>query len=399
MVALAGVFVLAFTAFRGGETSPAAMPGPVFHQGPIVGYGPTSTAAPPQRPVLALEQVRVVLAQAYYRHVSPEWLAEPSISKILDRLDDPYTEYLSPAEFDAFRNGLDQRYYGVGLRLDQDTQGLVVIRSLAGPARDAGIRPGDVIVTIDGRSATTLPFDESLALFKGEQGTTVKLTVQRPGETRALDFEVVRGPITVPAVRSRLIKTSGKLIAYIRLRAFSGDAAARVGAAARHLIDRGAQGVILDLRGDPGGYLTQAVAVSSLFLESGIVCQTSGANQQTRSYAVSGVPIDTDSPLAVLVDGTTASASEIVAGALRDNRRAVLVGERTYGKATVQSLVELANGGALKLTTATYLTPSGSSIGGRGIKPGVKAVDNPLTRPDEAVLTAAKALLKRLDHT
>jgi carboxyl-terminal processing protease len=203
----------------------------------------------------------------------------------------------------------------------------------------------------------------------------------------------------VPPVRTRLIKSDGKMIGYIRLLTFSEDAAERVGLATRSLVQRGADGFILDLRGDPGGYLAQAVAVSSLFLESGIVCQTSGVNQETRSYSVGGAAVETERPLAVLVDRATASASEIVAGALRDNDRAVVVGQRTYGKATVQSLIALSDGGALKLTTATYLTPSGSSIGGRGIKPKVKAVDEPETRPDEAVAAAADVVLERLSRS
>ncbi len=387
---------MGYAAFHEDEAPPSAARGPVFHHGPIYGYGSPPLATPPEQPPTALDEVRLALAREYYRHVSPVWLAEDSIQEILERLDDPYTEYLSPAEYEAFRNGLDQRYFGVGLRLDVEEHGLVVTRSFAGPAREAGIRPGDVIVSINGQSPSGLPLDQSLALFEGEEGTTVRLTVERPGRRKALDFELVRGPIEVPAVRSRLMKTGGKLVAYIRLRAFSEDAAARVGQAVERRIARGADALILDLRGDPGGFVEQAIRVASLFLDSGIVCRTSGANQESRAYTATGAPLDTERPLVVLIDSTTASASEIVAGALRDNDRAVIVGERSYGKATVQSIVALGNGGALKLTTATYLTPSGTSIAGRGIKPAVKAVDDPTTRPDEAVVAAASVVLEQL---
>jgi carboxyl-terminal processing protease len=398
-VVLAGAFTLGFKSFDDGATTPAAAPAPAFHHGPIFGFGTMPVAEPSPGPPLPLEQVRVALAQAYYRHVSPLVLAEPSIERILARLDDEYTEYLSAAEFAAFQRQLDERYSGIGLTLDMEKEGLIVTRSFAGPAKAAGIRAGDVIVSIDGKVARGLPFDRSLALFDGEEGTTIRLTVQRPGHPEALDFELVRGSVAVPPVRTRLIKSDGKMIGYIRLLTFSEDAAERVGLATRSLVQRGADGFILDLRGDPGGYLAQAVAVSSLFLESGIVCQTSGVNQETRSYSVGGAAVETERPLAVLVDRATASASEIVAGALRDNDRAVVVGQRTYGKATVQSLIALSDGGALKLTTATYLTPSGSSIGGRGIKPKVKAVDEPKTRPDEAVAAAADVVLERLSRS
>jgi carboxyl-terminal processing protease len=394
---LAGAFALGFWALDGDDV-PAAAPlqrPPVFHHGPIYGYGPVVTPAAPVKPPLALEQVRLALAQAYYRHVSPTWLAEPTIEAILARVDDPYTEYLTPAEYDRIQQRLEQRYYGVGLTVDSRKAGLVVTASLAGPAREAGIRPGDVIVTIDGQPASGLPFDRSVALMKGERGTAVRLGVRRPGREQLVEVNVERGPISVQPVRARMLDDDGRKTGYIRLLAFSSDAAEQVGAVTKRLAARGAEAFILDLRGDPGGYLAQAIRVASIFLERGIVCSTSGVNQEARVYPVSGASIETQRPLAVLVDSSTASASEIVAGALRDNGRAVIVGVRTYGKATVQSLVALSDGGALKLTTATTQTPSGSSIEGRGIKPKVKVVDDPATRRDEALI-AAESVLERL---
>jgi carboxyl-terminal processing protease len=396
VVALAGAFALGFTAFDDPAEAPASAAAPTFHHGPIYGFGTMPVPEPSPRPPLALEQVRIALAQAYYRHVSPLVLAEPTISRILTRLDDEYTEYLSPVEFESFQGMLDQRYYGIGLTLDLEENGLIVTRSLAGPARAAGIRPGDVIVSIDGKVARDLGFDRSLALFDGAEGTTIRVTVQRPGHPKALDFELVRGPVEVSPVRARLMKSGGKLIGYIRLLTFADDAAERVGLATRRLVEAGAHGLILDLRGDPGGYLTQAIAVSSLYLDHGVVCYTSGVNQETRSYSVSGAAVETERPLAVLVDGATASAAEIVAGALRDNDRAIVVGQRTFGKAAVQSLIALSDGGALKLTTATYLTPSGASIAERGLKPSVKAVDKPLSRTDEAVVAATRVVVEQL---
>jgi carboxyl-terminal processing protease len=161
-------------------------------------------------------------------------------------------------------------------------------------------------------------------------------------------------------------------------------------------VDEGAEALILDLRGNPGGLLAQAIRVTSLYLESGEVGSTAGANQEERILTVGGAPVETELPMAVLVDDHTASAAEIVAAALRDNHRAVVVGLRTYGKTTVQSLFPLSNGAALRLTTASYLTPSGRSLAGRGLKPKIRAFDDLRTRADEGVVAAAHVLVERL---
>jgi carboxyl-terminal processing protease len=397
LVLLAGAVIFALYLHR--DAAPVAAPNPVavtWHHGPLRGIGPFPVPETPAGPPPALDQVRQALAQAYYRHVSAAMLSQPSIQLILEQLGDPYTEYLDPDAYQALQEGLSRKYFGVGLRVDRTDGGLLVTSSMNGPARRAGIRPGDVIVSIDGESAEGIPFDRSLALIKGEEGTVVALEVRRPGQKDAMRFNVVRRNIELSAVRSRIFKSAGHRLGYIRIGSFLGNAAERVEATTRGLREKGAEGFIIDLRGDPGGYLTQAVRVASLFLKNGAVCSTSGVNQATRVFTVSGAAVDTERPVVVLVDRRSASAAEIVAGALRDHGRATIVGKRTYGKATVQSLIALSNGGALKLTTATYLTPRGSSIGGRGIHPQVKAADDPDTRPDEGVVAAASVLAGKL---
>jgi carboxyl-terminal processing protease len=396
-MALTGAFALGFVAFRDGPPPPVVEPQKVtFHHGPLYGYGPVSIPVTPAKPPLALEQVRLALAQAYYQHVSASWLVEPTIEKIIARLGDPYTEYLDPAEYEQMQDRLAGGYFGVGLRVDHRRRGLVVTAALAGPARAAGVLPGDVIMSIDGKPASGLPFDRSTALLKGARGTVVRLTIRRPGEARPIKLEIERGPVAVPAVSSRVRERGGHRVGHIRLLSFSEDAAERVADAIDRLVSGGAEAIVLDLRGDPGGYVQQAIRVASLFLDHGVVCSTSGVNQESRVFAVSGAAMETKRPLAVLVDGSTASAAEIVTGALRDNKRAVVVGRRTYGKSTVQSLVALSDGGALKPTTATYLTPSGQNIGGRGVKPKVKATDDPWTAEDEALAVAERVLLDDL---
>jgi len=274
--------------------------------------------------------------------------------------------------------------------------GLMVTSSLKGPARQAGIRAGDVIVRIDGRQAALLGFDRAISLIPGEAGTTVVLTVRRPGEPEAIHVPIVREPVSLPVIRSRLVTVKERRLGYIRLLAFSEGAADRISLVTGRFVEAGAEGLILDLRGNPGGLLAQAIRVTSLYIESGVICSTEGVNQEARVFTAGGDPLETELPVVVLVDDGTASAAEIVAAALRDNKRAVLVGGRTYGKATVQSIFPLSNGAALRLTTANYLTPAGKSIGGRGIKPKVKALDDPRTRIDEALAAAKRTLLKRL---
>lgn len=368
----------------------------IWHQGPIRSYGPVPPPLPPQQPPLALDQVRDALATAYYRHVSPLLLARPTIPLILQGLDDPYTEYLTPREYEILEERLTRKYFGVGLTVSPAEDGLIVTSSLKGPARQAGIRRGDVIVSINGQPAAALGFDQAVSLISGEAGTVVNLTVRRPGEDRAIEFQIVREPVALPVVKSRIRTVLERRIGYIRLLGFSEGAAERVALATKGLVAAEAEGLVLDLRGNPGGLLAQAIRVASLYLESGVVCSTEGVNQEQRVYTVGGHPLETELPLVVLVDDGTASAAEIVAAALRDNERAAVVGVRTYGKATVQSIFPLSNGAALRLTTSSYLTPAGRSIGGTGIKPKKRAIDDPRTRPDEALIAAEKVLLKRL---
>lgn len=363
---------------------------PLHGRAPFVRLPP-----PPAIPQLLVAEVRTVLAASYYHPVPDGVLEEPTVERILEALDDPYTEYLNPIRYTELRDSLAHAYFGVGLTIGPGNGGLIVTSSLEGPAREAGIRPGDLIIKIDGRPAAKLPFERSAALIVGEKGSVVELTVHRPGEQKPIRFTVVRQEVAFPAVRSRMVRQDDHRIGYVRVLAFREDVAARVAAAVERLGNRGAEAFILDLRGDPGGLLSQAVEVASVFLADGEIVSTVSAHG-LRTYGASGSPVDTERPLAVLVDRATASAAEIVAAALADNERAVLIGRRTYGKATVQTLVDLSNGGALKLTTATYLTPAGVSIADRGIRPTVKGADDPLTRRDEAVAIAALTLLERL---
>ena len=342
-----------------------------------------------------LDDVRSRLESDYYRLINPAILREHSVDRMIARLHDPHTEYLTPAEFEALEERTEGKYSGIGLTVGPADNGLVVTSAFDGPAFEAGIRKGDVILRIDGEPAGRMPFERSLALIKGEKGTIVHLTVRRP-HAGTIEFQVVRREIDVPAVEARLLRVDKRKLAYIRVFSFPDGTGEHLARVTSRLVDRGARGAVIDLRDNPGGLLAQAVATVSVYLKRGTVCTTDGVHQEPRTYSVSGTSTHPDLPLVVLVNGGSASAAEIVSAALAENGRATLVGDRTFGKASVQSIEPLATGGALKLTTAKYLTPNGVDISEHALRPKRKALDDPLTRPDEALAVARKALLELL---
>jgi len=346
-------------------------------------------------PVDPIVEVRDELTENYYRELGPEILGRKTIPELLEALGDPNTEYLSAAQYTSLKNRTARSYSGVGLTVEPSRAGLVVTSALRGPARQAGVRPGDTIVRIEGRPAGRLTFDQSINLIKGEKGTVVHLTVRRQNGRR-ISFTVVRSDVAVPSLSARLVKFGGAKIGYVKLLSFPDSSADRVNEATHTLVEHGAKGIILDLRDNPGGLLTEAVRTTSVFLEKGVVCTVSGLHQEETVYEVNGGAQFPRLPVTVLVNGGSASAAEIVASALADNERAVIVGQRTYGKASVQSIRPLSAGRALKLTTATYLTPLGADLAGHGIRPSVKVDNDPLTRRDEMIRAAEQILAAKL---
>ena len=340
----------------------------------------------------AIGQVRQELVNAYYRPVPETVLSEPSIPEILRELDDPYTEYLSPAEFGTLKTRTARSYSGVGLTVAPSKRGLLVTSTLGGPAREAGIRRGDLIVRIQGRPAGELSFEQSLSLITGEKGTLVRLTVKRARQG-TIHFALVRQEIDAPSLRTRLVTGPGAKHGYIRLHSFRAGTAAHLERAVRSVVRSGAKGVIVDLRDNPGGLISQAIASVSLFVDDGVVCTTAGLHQNRHEFRASGDPRFPNVPLVILVNAASASAAEIVAAALQEHERALVVGRRTFGKASVQSIRPLANGGALKLTTATYRTPRGHDLAEKGVRPSIRAYDDPRTRTDEGLSRAQRILL------
>lgn len=358
-----------------------------------------SQSAPPvqaDRPLRLIDEVRAELTSSYYRWIEPTVLERPTVEGILAGLEDPHTDLLTTAEYESLQEHTQGTYSGIGLTVGPARKGLVVTSVAEGPAAEAGIRKGDLITRVDGEPVGRLPFESALALIKGHPGTMVGLTIKRPRKEQPLDFAVVRREIEVPPLSARLITTKKDKLAYIRIFSFSAGAAAQVQEATADLVAKGATGAVIDLRDNPGGLLSEAVDVASVFIEDGIVVRTDGLHEEEHEYRVTGAATQPALPLIVLVNGGSASAAEIVAGALVDHDRASLVGQRTFGKASVQTIAPLQGGGALKLTTAKYLTPAGADITGLGLEPSVVAADDPTTRPDEALKIARRTLVETL---
>jgi carboxyl-terminal processing protease len=334
-------------------------------------------------------QVLDVLERSYYKPIDATALEQASVEALIESLGDPYTDYLDPDELEALRARNDGAYYGVGLQVAQHESRLVVTRVFEdSPAADAGIRAGDRLVSVAGRPTDGRTLEQVVSQIRGPEGTRVRLGIAaRDGARR--DLELTRERIKVPAVDSRLETAGGVKVGYLRLSQFTRGSADALRTAIEGLREKGAAALVLDLRGDPGGLVDEAVGVAGAFLPDGSpVVVTEGLHSPRRTFRTDGRPVAGDLSLIVLVDRGSASASEIVAGALRDAGRGRLVGERTFGKALVQSTRLLRDGGALKLTTARYLTPDGFDLASRGLPPSVRVVDDPDTRPDEALRRA-----------
>jgi carboxyl-terminal processing protease len=336
-----------------------------------------------------VDQVREALVARYYRAVPPQVLKLDSVDAMISALRDPYTAYLAPEQYQLIRQQTASRYSGIGVSVLPLGDGFTVVSLRPGPAKRAGVHVGDTIVRIDGTSTARLGMTQALAGILGRSGTSVRLDLRRGART--FEVNVRRALVPAPVVQGRLLSYDGRRWGDLRLSAFRVGAAVVLDRQLRQLEREGARGFVLDLRDNPGGLFDQAVAVSSLFLEHGVVVSLVGAHSPRTVFRTTGA-FSTTLPVAVLVDRYSASSAEIVAAALSDHHRATLVGERTYGKALVQSIDPLGNGAALELTTARYYTPSGADISHVGVTPQVHAVDDPRTPQDEALGVALRVL-------
>ncbi len=306
---------------------------------------------------------------------SPQQLTEGALRGMVGVLD-PYSSYISEEDLPKFEEELDRQFAGVGVEifLDPQTQRLCVASPLPNtPAQKAGIKPGDWIVAIDGQSTEGMTLEEAGKKMRGEPGTQVVLSVQTPGEEKPHELKLIREIIRAETILGDTRNPDGTWnyvlqshpdIGYVRISTFGEDTSHQLKKIILDLNKKNIRGLVLDLRDNPGGRLEEAIAVCDLFIRSGVIVTTRYRNGQIkRQYTASGKPVCPDLPMAVLINHYSASASEIVAACLQDHRRATIVGERSFGKGTVQELIPLEAGlGMLKLTTAAYWRPSGKQI-------------------------------------
>jgi len=313
-----------------------------------------------------------VRQQYLSREYSSKEEAYKAIREMLEKLGDPYTRFMDPRQFANLRVDTSGELTGVGIQLAQEekTDRLVVIAPIENtPASRAGILPRDYIVSIDGRSTQGMDINEAVSLIRGRPGTTVQLVIER--DKKLLTFTLKRERIEIHAVRHEVKETPAGKVGYIRMTQFNGNAAQDMREAIRKLESQGVMGYILDLRANPGGLLQASIEIARMWMDKGTIVSTVTRVGEAERYEASRRPL-TDRPLVILVDGGSASASEILAGALQDNRRATLVGAKTFGKGLVQSVRELQDGSGVAVTVAKYFTPSGKDINKEGIIPDVK---------------------------
>jgi len=292
---------------------------------------------------------------------------------LVDQLDDPYSEFLDPTQRKDFEDSLNGEFTGVGIEITIKDNVLTVIAPLADtPAEQAGIRAGDQILAIDGESTEGITLTQASTKIRGVEGTTVTLRIRHKDGTEE-DIPIVRSQITVQSVTSKLVDDSR--ILYIRLSRFDEHVVLGLDQALTSVDLDSLDGIILDMRNNPGGLLTAAISVSSRFVDQGIVVSTKSRISGEQPYWSTGNVIP-DLPLAVLVNGGTASAAEITAGAIRDHDMGILIGQQTFGKGVIQQLFDYRDGSALKLTTGEYTTPDGHVVQGVGLTPDIIVPDD-----------------------
>jgi carboxyl-terminal processing protease len=343
-------------------------------------------------------QATELIEDNYYRKVPERRLRDASLRGMVRSLRNRFSLYFTPEENKLFRESASGQFSGVGLSVVERPRGLLVVGVFDGsPAERKGIRPGDRITAVNGKSIAGKSSQVSTALIKGKPGTYVRLTVRRPG-ARTRRLRVRRQRIRVPAVDGKLRRLAGRKLGVVELASFTNGAHGELIAELRRLERRGAQGLVLDLRGNGGGLLDEAVLVASAFVPDGKIVTTDGRKRPRRVFEATG-EVATRKPVVVLVDRDTASASEIVTAALHERLHAPVVGLKTYGKGVFGQIFNLSNGGALDLVVGNYYTPSGRNLTGHGVTPDVRARDDLETRRDEALDRALATLGQTVERS
>ncbi len=344
-----------------------------------------------------VNQVLDMLSKDYYRPIDRNQLVNQGLAAAVASLHDPYSHYYDPSAYKAFLNQDNPHLNGIGIDVLNEAKGLRVVDVFDdSPAARAGLARGDVIVAVGASSLANRSRDFGSKLIRGAAGSKVTLTVLRGSHKRVIT--VVRANLVVPVSSGRVVTYHATKIGYVQLTSFTDGSGAELRSQVSKVLHEGAKALILDLRENGGGLLDEAVNVASVFIPDGTIVSTDGRNQPREVYTAKGHAIAAALPMVVLVDRGTASAAEIVTGALQDRHRAKVVGTHTFGKGVFQEIQPLQNGGALDITVGEYFTPSGRNLGGggvtegAGIRPDVYALDNPRTARDEALGVAEKTL-------
>lgn len=323
------------------------------------------------------ESVDFKLFWDVWRQVKDSYVEQPvdernlfygAVSGIVNSLGDPYSVFLDPDDSKEFSSDLAGEFEGIGAEIGIRHDQLVIVSPLSdSPAQKAGLRTGDFILSIDDVDTFGMSLDEAVSRIRGKDGTTVRLTVYREGDESTQDYEIIRSVIHVDSVKWSYDEANS--VATVEINQFIEDTQEELNTALNEIILKQPQGLILDLRNNPGGFLTTSIEVASKFINSGVIVSEQFSDGSTHDYPATGFPQLVDVPMVVLVNGGSASAAEIVAGALQDYKRAILVGEKTFGKGSVQDFMQFSDGSILKVTVAKWLTPNGRSINHEGIVP------------------------------
>jgi carboxyl-terminal processing protease len=367
-------------------------------QTPVVGGLKDFVA--PDRAEIPADQVQSLIENEYYRKVPDAKLTDGSIRGMVESLDDPFSHYFDPEQNKQFALHMKGSYSGVGMAVNQDKRGLLVTQTYPGsPARDASLKVGDVITKVNGKPIAGQSADAAVAKIKGKEGTTVTLTWATPtGKGTKLGAEttktLTRKSIDIPVTTSRIYKEDGRKVGYVQLISFTETSGRLVADEIKKQKKKGAQQWILDLRGNGGGRLDQAVEISNLFLPDGFIVATDGRSVPRDEYKAKPSLFLTADTLVVLVDKGSASASEIVSGVMKFRDRGMIVGTRTFGKGVFQEVTELDNGGSISLTTGRYELPGKHYITKEGLKPDLTVKEDPKTGQDEQLQAAFDVLAK-----
>jgi carboxyl-terminal processing protease len=369
--------------------------GGVFADKPAVLDKPAAVKSDlPWQDARMLAEVLERVKHDYVNPVDDHQLLQAAIRGMVSSLD-PYSAYLDGDEYDEVKISSSGQYSGVGIEVSMEDEQVVVVAPFEGsPAAVAGIRPGDVIASIDGTPVNTTTLTDTIGRMRGKEGTFVKIGILREGNAEPLQFTLKRSRVELHSVKAEMLEPG---MGYVRISQFSETTGDDLDAALKDLRKRNGaalKGLVLDLRNNPGGVLEAAVSVSDEFLDSGVIVTAKGRTAESKFEmdATAGDALN-GAPIVVLVNGGSASAAEIVAGALKDNHRAKLMGRTTFGKGSVQTVIPLTGNSAVKLTTSLYYTPSGISINHRGIAPDIELERDP--KPPATPVPADAPLLQR----